>query len=325
MISRRTVLSGLASAAACAAYPAAGAVAADQPPLRVAKSIAGVFAYSPIDVGLARGFYQKAGVALDVLTFNGASKMHEAMIGGALDIALGSGSTLINILKGEQTMCVAQTMGPPAELAILVPYDSPIRTPDDLKGKTIGVATTGSVTEWMAFELAKLKGWGPHGVRTVGLGGGTNSIAALRTHTVDAVIDTAADAFTLEPQKVVRSLLPCSSYVKDFVMHAIYASTDVVRTRQPALRAFLAGWFESTAYIRANKTEAVRIAAAASGMDPTAQAQEYAILAPLLSTDGRFSRPGLATIARSYVELGMLDTEPDLSKLCTEQFLPRRA
>ncbi len=321
MISRRTVLSGLAAAAA--AYPVRAAAA--EPPLRVAKSIAGLFAYSPIDVGLAHGFYQKAGVELDVLTFNGASKMHEAMIAGALDIALGSGTTLINIIKGEQTVCVAQTLGPPAELAFLVAYDSPIRTPDDLKGKTIGVATVGSVTEWMAFELSKLRGWGPHGVRTVGLGGGTNSIAALRTHTVDAVIDVAALAFTLEPQKVIRTLLQCSSYVKDFVMHATYASTDVVRTRQPALRAFLAGWFESTAYMRANKAETVRIASAATGMDAVAQAQEYALLAPLLSTDGRFSRPGLATIARSYVELGMLDAEPDLSKLCTEQFLPHRA
>jgi NitT/TauT family transport system substrate-binding protein len=319
-ITRASALIGLAAAGASAAWPAR-ANAAEK--VRVAKSVSGVFAYTPIDVGLARGIYQKAGVDIDVLTFGGSSKMHAAMIGGELDVALGSGSTMIDILKGEPSVCVAQTIGPPTELGVMVPYDSPIRTVDELKGKTIGVATVGSPTEWLAFELSKVKGWGPRGVRTVATGGGPNSVAALRAHTVDAVIGTAAVAFLPETQKVIRLLLPCSEYVTNFVMHTIYASTAMAQSRQPVLRAFLQAWFETVVYMRAHQDEAVRIAAAADGLDVPAQAREYRLVAPSLSTDGRFSRPGLAALARSYVDLQLLDSEPDMSKLYTEQFLPR--
>jgi NitT/TauT family transport system substrate-binding protein len=320
MSTRKSALLGLAAASTCAAWPAV-VRAAD--PVRVAKSVSGVFAYTPIDVGLARGFYKKAGVDIEVETYGGSSKMHEAMIGGSLDIALGSGSTMIDILKGEPSICVAQTIGLPSELAIMVPYDSPIRTVDDLKGKTIGVATTGSPTEWIAFELSKVKGWGPRGVRTVATGGGPNTVAALRAHTVDAVVGTASVAFLPATQKIIRLLVPCSDFVTNFVMHTIYASTSMAQTRAPELRAFLQAWFETVVYMRSHEDETVRIAAAADGLDVPAQTREYRLVAPGLSTDGRFSRSGLAALARSYVDLQLLDTAPDMSKLYTEQYLPR--
>jgi NitT/TauT family transport system substrate-binding protein len=314
---RRTFVAGFAASA----LASPGALRAAQK-LRVAKSIQGLFAYTPIDIGLANGTFQKAGVDLDVQTFGGAAKMNAAMIAGALDIALGSGSTLINVVRGESELAVAQTIGPPYELAIIVPYDSPIRTVDDLQGKTIGVATIGSVTEWMALELAKVKGWGPQGVQPVAIGDGPSSVAALRTHQIDAVIESASVAYDLEPQKVVRLLLPCASYVKAFVMHTIYASQAVVQTRPADLRAFLQAWFETTAFMRANRAVTVKIAATVNDNDPAAQAKEYDLIAPFLSVDGRFSRPGLDAIARSYVDLKMVDTLPDLSKTWTEQFLP---
>jgi hypothetical protein len=45
---------------------------------------------------------------------------------------------------------------------------------------------------------------------------------------------------------------------------------------------------------------------------------------PYFSLNGRFDKLDLAAVARSYVELGMLDKEPDMSKLYTEQYLPAR-
>lgn len=317
---RRSALAGLAAVSTAAAFPTP--IRAASPPLRVAKSVTGVFAYSPIDVGLAKGFYKKNGVDLDVLTFNGAAKQQEAMIGGALDIMLGSGTTLITILKGEPTMCVAETLGPPYELAIMVPYDSPVKTVDDLKGKTFGVATTGSVTEWMVFELARVRGWGPNSVKTVATGGGPATVAALRTHSLDAVVGTASAAYQLDGQKVLRIVLPCGDYVKNFIMHTIYSSNDLIKNRPNDLRGFLAGWFASTTFMKANKAETIKIASEADGIDLPAQTKEYDLVAPYLSTDGRFNRQGLATIARSYVDLKMLDAVPDLTKTINEAYLP---
>jgi NitT/TauT family transport system substrate-binding protein len=321
VIDRRALLAaGAAFGVSIAIGQASRANAAD--PLRVAKSLRGILAYTPLDIGSDHGIFQKAGVAVEEITFNGSSKMHQGMVGGALDIGLGSGSTMIDILKGEPSLCVAQTLGPPTELGILVPYDSPIRSIDDLKGKTIGVATVGSPTEWLAFELARVKGWGPHGVRTVETGGGPNGVAALRAHIADAVVGNVSQAFMLEPQKQIRLLIPCSQYAKNFIMHAIFASTSIMQARPDAVRAFLRGWFDTVAFMRANKAATVAAAAKIDGIDPAAQEREYDLVAPQLSTTGRFEPQDVAAIARSYVDLQLLDKVPDMSKLYTEQFLP---
>jgi hypothetical protein len=42
----------------------------------------------------------------------------------------------------------------------------------------------------------------------------------------------------------------------------------------------------------------------------------------MLSDDGKFDPKGLAVLSRSFVEMKMLPTEPDMSKLYTERFLP---
>jgi hypothetical protein len=44
----------------------------------------------------------------------------------------------------------------------------------------------------------------------------------------------------------------------------------------------------------------------------------------MFSDSGRFSPRALAVIQRSFVDLKLVDKEPDLTKYCTEQFLPVR-
>jgi hypothetical protein len=44
---------------------------------------------------------------------------------------------------------------------------------------------------------------------------------------------------------------------------------------------------------------------------------------PMFSDTGRFDPAALATLAKSYVELKLLPSEPDMSKLYTEAFLPK--
>ena len=288
----------------------------------VGKSVGTLLAYTPIDVGLAQGFYQKRGLELDVMAFDGSARMHQALTAGSVDVALGSGATMSDVGKGEPSLCIAQTLGPPADIAIIVPYDSPIKTPDDMRGKTTAVASTGSVTEWMVFELARQKGWPKDEMKTVGIGGAQAAIAALQTHQVDAVVADVAVGYFLEPKKIGRVLTPCSSYVTDFVMHANYATTPFLTKRPEVLRAFNAAWFEAVAFMMANKDETVKIGTPIMHFDADIVARTYDIVVTQMSRDGRFDRKGLTTLARSYVEFKTFDTMPDMSKFYSEKFLP---
>jgi ABC-type nitrate/sulfonate/bicarbonate transport system substrate-binding protein len=320
-LERRPVLKGLAASAASAiAMPRLTRAATRK--LVVGKSISTLLAYTPVDVGLAGNLYQKRGLDLEVVAFNGSARMHQAMIGGNIDIALGSGATMSDIGKGEPSLCIAQTLGPPADIAIIVPYDSPIKSPDDMRGKVTGVASAGSVTEWVLFELARQKGWPMSDVKTVGLGGTQASIAAIRMGQVEAIVSDVAIGLFLEPQKIARVLVPCSTYITDFVMHANYASTKVMTERSDAVSAFCAGWFEAVALMRSDKDLTVRIATPIMKFDPAIVAAAYDLVVTKMSRTGRFDPKGLATLARSYVEMKTLATAPDMSKFYTEKFLP---
>ena len=44
----------------------------------------------------------------------------------------------------------------------------------------------------------------------------------------------------------------------------------------------------------------------------------------MFSDDGRFNPKALAALSRSYVDLKFLPVQPDMSKLYTEEFLPKR-
>ncbi|MDB5410744.1 MAG: sulfonate transporter, periplasmic sulfonate-binding protein [Rhodospirillales bacterium] len=289
--------------------------------IRVGKSVANLFPYAPIDVGIAQGFFRREGIEVEVIAFNGAAKMQQGMVAGAIDFSLGSGTSMINILKGVPSVCVAETTSAPVEVGILVPYDSPARSADDLRGKKFGVTTVGSVTEWMVFELARVKGWGRGGVTTVGIGGDPAPTGSLRSHLVDAVVTETSTAFAIEPQKIGRLLLPCSDYVTDFIMHVIYASHRITDEQPETVRGFLRGWFAASAFMHQNRAEAIRIGRTVTGHNQEVAEKEYDLVMPAMTTEGHFDRKGLAAIARSFVDLGMTDKEPDMALLYSEKFL----
>jgi hypothetical protein len=43
---------------------------------------------------------------------------------------------------------------------------------------------------------------------------------------------------------------------------------------------------------------------------------------PYMSSDGKFPAEGVEGVRRSFVDLAILPSEPDVSKYITEQFLP---
>ena len=83
------------------------------------------------------------------------------------------------------------------------------------------------------------------------------------------------------------------------------------------------GWFDAVRFMRANRDETVKIAAQMTGMPLAIQEREYDITIPMFNTDGRFDADTLATLKRSFADLKLLDTPPDMTKLYTEEFLPK--
>jgi ABC-type nitrate/sulfonate/bicarbonate transport system substrate-binding protein len=297
------------------------AQAADK--LVVGKASPPAFSFVPLDIGVHEGFFAKQGLEIEIVGLSGSAKLHQAMASGNLDIGLGAGSDIIFPVKGVPEIAVADMAGPPLLLSFVVGWDSPIKTPDDLKGKRIGISTVNSLTQWLALELARQKGWGPEGITTVTVGAETApQVAALVTGQVDALVSGTALGLKLAAEKRGRDLMPASDVVKTFMIHAIYASNKLVADHPDEVRRFLKAWFQTIAFMRANKDETVKLASPITGYPPDIESQEYDIVMPMFSGDGHFDPKALEVLKRSFVELHLLDSVPDLTKYYTEAYLP---
>ncbi len=70
-----------------------GSVAAEST-LRVGKAISGPFDFTPLDIGIAKGFYRQQGLEIEAINFAGSAKLQQALAADAVDIGLGSGPEL---------------------------------------------------------------------------------------------------------------------------------------------------------------------------------------------------------------------------------------
>jgi ABC-type nitrate/sulfonate/bicarbonate transport system substrate-binding protein len=314
---------GVTALLALALALATGAHAADT--LRVGRSPGFLFAYTPLDVGLAQGFFQKRDLAIETVDFEGAAKMDQAIVAGSIDISLGSPMGMAMEVKGMPATAIAVIAGPMLEFGILVPYDSPVKSLDELKGKTFGIATIGSITQWVALELARVKGWGPDGIKLTAIGSSPGAAAAaLKAHLVDATVGNATSGPILERAHDGRLLATAADFVPHFQAHTMYAAADPLHRNPDAVRRFLASWLEAVAFMRAHRDDTIRVAIPVTGLSPADETLEYDRLMPGISQDGRFDPQDMQRIGQSFVELHVLDREPDMTKLYTEQYLPPR-
>ncbi len=255
-------------------------------------------------------------------TSPGSAKLQQGLAAGSIDMGLGSGPELAFIAKGAPSIGVAAMADAPWLLTLNVEKNSPIKTVADLKGKTISVSTVGSLTEWLVHDLSRQQGWGPSGIKTLPIGADASQISALKTHQVDGVVIDIGAAYRLEEEGSTRILVRFGDIVKDFHIHIIYASRRFADKDPEAVRAFLAGWFETIAYMRANKSKTVEIASRVMAVSPAIASKVYDELMPAFNPDGRYNPKALEALRKSYVEMGILPTEPDMDKLVTEKFLP---
>src|SRR5262245_19554463 len=295
------------------------ASAADK--LRVGKAVPEAFSFVPPDVGMRNGIFQKNNVELELTAFAGDARMQQAAAADSIDILLGSGPAMAFIMKGAPIKGVAAMAGPPLLLAIVVKPDGP-KTVDELRGKTVSVSTAGSLTYWLVSETSRRHGWGPNGIKIAPMGAMPGQIAALKRGDIDGTIMDIGNAFDLEKKGEARILVRFTD-IKDFHIHVIFATDKAIAGKPAIVRNFLKGWFETMAFMRANKAETVKVAMQVTDKDQDITSRVYDELMPMFSDTGKFDSKALETLSKSYVELKLLPTEPDMSKLYTEEFLPK--
>jgi ABC-type nitrate/sulfonate/bicarbonate transport system substrate-binding protein len=303
---------GLASIASAATMLTVGKAAPNADPI------------IPINVGDKLGIFKKHGLDLKIVDFTGGSKMATAMAAGSLDIGDGAGTEMALVAKGVPMIAICESAGPIPFIGIGVPLDSTIHSIGQLKGKKIGFSSAGSLTDWLIKELVRKEGWGPHGVTGVAIGNGAgNIVSAFRAHLVDADVGVTSLFLAMEDKKTGRLLFPVTKYEGKLAAGTLYASDHLVKTNPDAVRAFVAAWIETVDFIRTHKAETVKIESGITGFPESVMAKDYDLTVGMFTKDCKFDAESLATLKRSFADLKLLPTTPDMSKLYTEAFLPK--
>jgi NitT/TauT family transport system substrate-binding protein len=302
---------------------ASGARAADH--LTVGKASPTSSPMLPVDVGVKTGIFEKHGLDVTIQNFGGGGKMHQAAAAGAIDIGVGAGPELALIAKGAPEIAVCNAVGPATFLGIAVPADSKAHAIGDLKGSKIAVSSNGSLTFWLAQQLAKKQGWGEKDITIVANGSEPATVvAAFRTHQVDADIIPTSLTFAMEEKHEGLLLLPVSSYMGNISAGTIFATMKLVQSNPDAIKRFLAGWFETIDFMRKNKAETVKIGMGMTGFSEAVQSKEYDLTIGMYSRDGKFDADTLKNLQASFTDLKLVDSAPDMSKLYTEAYLPKK-
>jgi ABC-type nitrate/sulfonate/bicarbonate transport system substrate-binding protein len=224
--------------------------------------------------------------------------------------------------KGVPAKAVAAMAGTPRNMAVMVRYDLSAKTVDDLKGKKLGVTTVGSLTDWIGKRINQVKGWTTNGIVTVPVGGMQPARAAVKTGQLDGYIGALESGYALEEAKEWRVITTATPFVEDFITHVFFVRENIIAERPQAVRAFLRGWFDTIAFMKANKDKTVEITADVIKLNPSVISRAYDDQIGIFSMDGVFDPKALAVLKQSFIEMGLLKDIPDDKVLLTTEFVP---
>jgi hypothetical protein len=138
--------------------------------IRVGRASPESFLFALLDVGVAAHIWERVGLNLDMSAFKSDSQQQQAFVAGQLDFAIGSGPSMGYRAKGVPAIAVAEMYGSPANMCVVVSDNGPVKSVSDLKGKTVTVSSSGSLTDWLVHETSREQGWGNDGITSLGMG-----------------------------------------------------------------------------------------------------------------------------------------------------------
>ena len=314
---RRTIVAALILLGAATA-----AQAADK--LRVGKTIGVLWSLTPVDVGLEEGIFAKYGLDVEITTLTGDPKLMAAFVADSLDVGLGGGTGMVFALKGAPVLGIAALAGAPRNFSIIVGADSPLRSAKELKGKALGVASTGALTEWFDKSVAVAEGWGKDGIRSITTGGFEATVALLKTHQIDGFIGATELGYQLEERGQGRILVGMETYIPRFETQILTAREPFIRSNPDLVARFVKGIFASVTFMKANREKTIAITSRVLNMTPTVIAKTYDYEIAMLSDDGVFDPAAVKVLKDSYVDMGLLTEQPKNEALFTTQFVPAK-
>lgn len=318
-ISRTPALLLAAATAAAIAFGGGHASAADT--IRVGKSVPIAWTFTPLDIGVEMGMWDKQNLKLEISSFGGDAKLQQALAANGVDFGLGSGPGMGFGAKGVPAHAVAAFAGSPFNLGIVIAPNSPYNDIKEMKGKKFAVTTRGSLTEWLLKRAALAQGWRHDDLVAVPLGSFETNFAAFKTGQVDGIVLAVESCYNLVDKKEAKMIANMGPYAPHFHTHVHYARDELIDKNPDLVKRYLAGWFDTIAWMKKNKDKTVEISARVLKLPENVVSRAYDEQIGMLQDNGKFDPEAIKVIKESLVAMEILDHQPKDEEMFTTKFV----
>src|SRR5437879_5493457 len=154
--------------------------------LRVGSLITGEFIQAYI--AQKKGFFEKYGLAVELIYFQGGSQVIQAMLGGDIPLTVTAGPEgVVAKLQGADIALLAANN---PTMAFTLFGTSEIKNTVDLRGKKAGVSRFGSSSDFCIRYIFKSAGLAESDVTIVQIGDNPSRLVALKTNAIQATVFT---------------------------------------------------------------------------------------------------------------------------------------
>lgn len=254
---RRDLIQAALSAALLPVLPRVSiAQALARSKLTVGLSAAGMD-YFPVFVAAARS-WQNEGLSGEVAIFRSDAEAGQALIGGSIDIAYSSSSGLLNLIKAEQPVKAFYAGCNQANFSWFAPPS--IKSWQDLKGKLVGTASPGSLTDTLTRHVLRKHGIDPASeVHFMASGGAPASWQALKARRLDLAILSPPVSWRAEEEGFTHLGRQSEEIAPSWPKVLLMAKTDLIARAPDLLRAHLRAHVAALRLARADTAFATRV------------------------------------------------------------------
>ena len=236
--------------------------------LKVAVPQKGAWDAGIAELGERGGIFKKRGLDLDILYVTAGPESIQAMIAGSIDIAVASGvsAALGTYAKGAPIRIISSEITGAPDLYWFVPADSPIKTIQDMNGKTVAFSAVGSSSHGSLLALIAQYHLTAKPTQT-------GNIAATLTQTMTGQVDVGFGAAPFGLDKVESGqtrIIATGNDVAALKTRAVrvnLTSAATLASKHDAIVRFMQGYKETVDWMYSSP-DALKIYGDYSGLPP---------------------------------------------------------
>jgi NitT/TauT family transport system substrate-binding protein len=228
--------------------------------VKVATTFLGLWDTSQPTFCKDRGEFAKAGLDVEVTSTRGGSENVQAVTAGGMDIGFSPGTNAVLAAYGQGAkikIISAEFMGQ-NDTFFYVPADSPIKTIDDIKGKSVAFPRPGGAGEAILLALKEER---KIDFKPVATGGMDATFTMTMTKQVDVGYSVPPSVLSNVDKGEVRVVFSGDDVQsqKNLTGRVIIASADFIKNRRPVAVKFMEVLDKCIDWAYANKAESAKM------------------------------------------------------------------